>query len=446
MATGTTQPSVASSRMASGVQGGVVTPPIPRLAREAEKPVTVPRLVRVTMESSPYFKLVGPSGVCRKVPPGMCSTLRIVFTPGENKDYFHCLFCTTEREEFIVPIRAIGARAVLDFPDQLDFSVCPVKYSTQKTLMVHNLGNREAHYQISTQSPFSVIPTMGTLGIGDTLQVTVEFHPLQTGDHCASLVVHYGTVVAVALSQKALLRVLLAFKTTPELSERAKVQGDPMLFFDDIFTIKPVEGEIWPNSSAEISVIFRPREGRVYKHAVYCDISGRETRLPLRLIGEGLGPRLHFQFEELDIGKVSVISLHRYEAILVNKGPIEGLFSLIPPTTAVGSCFTFLPQQGILAPDGLQAISISFRTTIPGEFKEEFQFRVNESPKPVTLTIRGYVIGPTFHFDVRALHFGDVAFGECAQGLERSVRGLCVAEMEHLSLRASVTRVPPQQP
>ncbi|NWU06802.1 HYDIN protein, partial [Cephalopterus ornatus] len=368
------------------------------------------------------------------------------------QDYFHCLLCTTEREEFIVPIRAIGARAVLDFPDQLDFSVCPVKYSTQKTLMVRNLGNREACYQISTQSPFSVIPTMGTLGIGDTLQVTVEFHPLQIGDHCASLVVHYGTgedthtslhgsavnahirldgnsvtveKTYITLSNQSTLRIhnhsnvtacfqWKAFATQEEedqlkqrlchrlceqqnaqadnflewsradttrgerlsllshifQSERTKVQGDPMLFFDDIFTIKPVEGEIWPNSSAEISVIFRPREARVYKHAVYCDISGRETRLPLRLIGEGLGPRLHFQFEELDIGKVSVISLHRYEAILVNKGPIEGLFSLILPTTAVGSCFTFLPQQGIIAPDGLQAISISFCTTIPGEFKE----------------------------------------------------------------------------
>ncbi|XP_017679659.1 PREDICTED: hydrocephalus-inducing protein homolog [Lepidothrix coronata] len=89
---------------------------------------------------------------------------------------------------------------------------------------------------------------MGTLGIGDILQVTVEFHPLQTGDHSGSLVVHYDT--------------------------------------------------------------------------------------------------------------------------------------------AVGSCFTFLPQQGIIPPDGLQAISISFRTTIPGEFKEEFHFNVAECPKPVTLTIR----------------------------------------------------------
>ncbi|NXU88235.1 HYDIN protein, partial [Xiphorhynchus elegans] len=96
---------------------------------------------------------------------------------------------------------------------------------------------------------------------------------------------------------------------------------------------------------------------------------------------------------------------------LSNRGPIEGSFRLIPPTTTIGSCFTFLPQEGIIAPDGLQAIQISFRTTIPGEFKEEFQFSVTKSPKPATFTIRGCVIVPTFRFNVPALHFGDISFG-----------------------------------
>ncbi|XP_036246459.1 hydrocephalus-inducing protein homolog [Molothrus ater] len=145
------------------------------------------------MKSSPYFQLVGPNDACRKVPPGLYMTVRILFTPGQKKDYFHQLLCTTEREEFIVPIRAIGARAILDFPDQLDFSECPVKHSTQKTLLVRNVGNRTAHYQLSTQSPFSVIPTMGALDVGDAVQVAVEFQPLKTGDHSGSLVVHYDT-------------------------------------------------------------------------------------------------------------------------------------------------------------------------------------------------------------------------------------------------------------
>ncbi|NWW42685.1 HYDIN protein, partial [Pedionomus torquatus] len=459
---------------------------VPLILRNNDK---VPRLVRVVLENSPYFKLINPSDACRKVAPGMTLTFRVLFTPEENKDYFHQLTCITEREKFIVPIRAIGARAILDFPDQLNFSVCPVKYSTQRTLLVRNIGNREARYCISTQSPFSVEPSIGTLGIGDTMQVTVEFHPLKTGDHSRSLVVHYDTGedictslygaavdVNIRLDRNSLtvektyftlsnhrsvvihnrseiiahfqwkafvtqeeedqqklrlrrqeqdqrdcflqestvdhtLQERLSILSRTFQNQRAKVQGDSMLFSDDIFTIEPVEGDVWPNSSAEINVIFKPQEARLYHQTVYCDISGRETRLSLRIKGEGIGPRLRFSFDQLDIGKVFIGSAHSYEVILFNKGAINGLFSLVPPSTALGSCFTFLPDDGIILPDELQAIQISFSSTILGNFTEEFRFNVNGTPEPVTLTIRGCVIGPTFHFSVPSLHFGDVSFG-----------------------------------
>ncbi|KFV51191.1 Hydrocephalus-inducing protein, partial [Tyto alba] len=96
---------------------------------------------------------------------------------------------------------------------------------------------------------------------------------------------------------------------------------------------------------------------------------------------------------------------------LFNKGPINAVFNLVPPATVLGCCFTFLPQEGTVLPEELQVIRISFSSTILGQFTEEFRFSVNGSPEPVALTIRGCVIGPTFHFDVPALHFGDVSFG-----------------------------------
>ena len=56
---------------------------------------------------------------------------------------------------------------------------------------------------------------------------------------------------------------------------------------------------------------------------------------------------------------------------------------------------------------------------------------------------RGCVIGPTFHFNVPSLRFGDVSFGECALGLDHGLRSLCITKMERFNLRASVTRVSP---
>uniref|UniRef100_A0A8C8S7Z5 HYDIN n=1 Tax=Pelusios castaneus TaxID=367368 RepID=A0A8C8S7Z5_9SAUR len=459
---------------------------VPLILRNNDK---IPRLVKVILESSPYFKVISSNNVGHKVAPGMASTFRILFTPEDNKDYIHQVTCITEREKFIVPIRAIGARAILDFPDHINFSTCPVKYSTQKTLLVRNIGNREARYRISLQSPFSVEPSIGTLGVGETTQLTVEFQPQETGNHSQDLIVHYdtgedihislygaATDVNIRLDKNSLMiektyitlanqrlviihnrsNIIAHFQwkvfvtqeeeeqqnsvfqrkeddeTSQFLEEcnadhmfqerlsilsrkfqnhRAMVQGASMLFSDNIFTIEPVEGDVWPNSTAEINVIFKPREAKVYHRTIYCDISGRETRLPLRIKGEGMAPKLLFSFDQLDIGKVFVGSTHSYEAILSNEGAIDALFNLIPPSTALGACFTLDPKEGIIQPGGLQAIQITFSSTILGEFTEDFKFSVNGAPEPVNLTIRGCVIGPTFHFNVPSLNFGDVSFG-----------------------------------
>jgi hydrocephalus-inducing protein len=44
-----------------------------------------------------------------------------------HQDYIHELICITEREKFLVPVKAIGARAILDFPDEINFGTAPVK-------------------------------------------------------------------------------------------------------------------------------------------------------------------------------------------------------------------------------------------------------------------------------------------------------------------------------
>ncbi|XP_077145064.1 hydrocephalus-inducing protein homolog isoform X4 [Ranitomeya variabilis] len=463
---------------------------VPLVLRNNDK---VPRLVKVTQESSPYFQIVSPNDVCHKVAPGMPSTFRVLFTPEENKDYVHELICITEREKFVVPVRAIGARAMLDFPDQIRFEVCPVKCNTQKTLLVRNIGNREARFQLLTQRPFQVEPVSAVLDTGICMQVTMEFQPMEVGDHRHHMVIHYDTgedlhvalygaaadmnmrldknsltiektflslanqrtvticnrsdVVAhfqwkefasqeeeerqkqrlcsdlLAEEEQETDRFLEQCGADPALRERLSLLSrtfhnrrgaadvGAMLFSDSVFQLEPVEGDVWPNSSVQVTVVFRPQAARIYQRTVYCDITGRESRLPLRLRGEGLGPKLCFNFDELDIGKVFVGSTHNYEVILRNEGAIDGLFSLAPHTSALASCFTFTPGEGIILPDGHQAVQVALCCHVLGDFSEDFHFIVDGSPDDVTLTIRGCIIGPTFHFSVPALHFGDMSFG-----------------------------------
>ena len=50
-----------------------------------------------------------------------------------------------------------------------------------------------------------------------------------------------------------------------------------------------------------------------YARTVYCDVTGRDSRLPLRIRGEGVGPHVAFSLDSLDIGNIFVNSKHSYE-------------------------------------------------------------------------------------------------------------------------------------
>ena len=55
-----------------------------------------------------------------------------------------------EREKFIVPIRAIGMKPRITFPDVVDFGFCPVKSPMRKVLLVQNVGSAEAQFTMKS--------------------------------------------------------------------------------------------------------------------------------------------------------------------------------------------------------------------------------------------------------------------------------------------------------
>jgi hydrocephalus-inducing protein len=133
--------------------------------------------------NSPYFSISGwrtQSLASDRVAPGMEVAYLLKFTPEEKVDYAYDLICRSEREQFIVPIRATGARALLDFPDYVPFNEVPVRYKSSKTLLVRNIGNRDAVFEIkrpSEECPFDLSPDQGFLKAGDSLQLQLHFEP-----------------------------------------------------------------------------------------------------------------------------------------------------------------------------------------------------------------------------------------------------------------------------
>ena len=93
-------------------------------------------------------------------------------------------------------------------------------------------------------------------------------------------------------------------------------QNKALHFEDSVFLIQPVEGDIWPNSSTEVSIIFKPDYAQTYNKTAYCEVTGRESRLPLRLTGVGCGPKVQLSIENIDVGNIFIGSTHVYEVRL----------------------------------------------------------------------------------------------------------------------------------
>jgi hydrocephalus-inducing protein len=102
----------------------------------------------------------------------------VQFTPEENTDYVHNLLCETERERFIVPIRVIGARGFIDISDEIAFVNVPVKLRTTKTVLVRNIGDDVAKFEIHAEEPFSCDPESGCLPVGESMQLNISYSPM----------------------------------------------------------------------------------------------------------------------------------------------------------------------------------------------------------------------------------------------------------------------------
>uniref|UniRef100_A0A8C5X0M5 HYDIN/VesB/CFA65-like Ig-like domain-containing protein n=1 Tax=Malurus cyaneus samueli TaxID=2593467 RepID=A0A8C5X0M5_9PASS len=381
-----------------------------------------PQTVKVSMESSPCFQLM-----CSNEVDGIkCSVLSQFLFP---QNYVHQLLCTTARERIVVPLRAVATRGNLDLPTHLDFQLCVVNCKTQKTLVVCNTGTREARFCLSTEGPFSVVPAKGVLGIGNTMEVTVAFYPPRSGEHSGGLLVSYNTgeslrgdakdvdiVFSTNCADFGKAFVTLSWPMTVTIENRSGITASfqwkrfPTLEEDNMER-KRLVGEVGPYSSVEIKVTFLPVKSIQYRTIAYCDISGREIRVPLTIKGEGRGPWAVPSYHTLELGKILVNTPHVYEVKLINKGPIEAPFAIISEKTNVGNEFKFVPKHGVIAVGEAKTIQIFFRANQARQMAERYLFSMIGCPEAECLTIRGHVMEPCFALTEKDLHYGKISFG-----------------------------------
>ena len=123
-------------------------------------------------------------------------TYIVKFSPEAKSDYAYDLMVMTEREKFIVPIRARGCRAMLDFPDQLDFGLVPVKYETEKPVIIRNIGEKTTKWNITVPNNFRISQSEGILEVGKITQVVFLFVPQEARKYQEELTLSYDGLEA----------------------------------------------------------------------------------------------------------------------------------------------------------------------------------------------------------------------------------------------------------
>ena len=102
----------------------------------------------------------------------------------------------------------------------------------------------------------------------------------------------------------------------------------------------------------------------------------------------------------MPIGNKNVNEKETYNVTIENRGEIECKFELLPNERNFGKMFKFAITKGTLGVGKRIEIPIEFCSTIPGEFKETFRWRLEGSTELLSLTCFGHVTAPKFKFDV----------------------------------------------
>ncbi|RLN60455.1 hypothetical protein BBP00_00005965 [Phytophthora kernoviae] len=404
-----------------------------------------------------------------KVAAGMELVFVLEFSPQEVADYAVDLVCCTDRERFLLPVRVRGRFAALDLPDELEFGICPVKMPSTRVLTVRNVGTRSSSFAFHASENFSVIPLSVSLAQGAAMQMELTFVPpsLESGegklevkdDGGQTAVVQLtGRVVNVdvflgqplvepsatyvSLSSRKTVKICNESEFTLEFSwksfaDAAQEEHERTQLLDELSRMETAEREhlqlqlqeteIYDSGCTQSPFDVRKILETKYKHLrkaaledsmQFVDssfsvtpLSGRATRLPLQIRGQGIGPKAKVVYNELlDFGDVFINDEHTRDFTIQNKGEIPAEFELIPLTTPPGTSLNVHPRSGTLEVNAMLKIEVTFCSQALGETFHHICFSMQGSDEQLTARFKANVIPPVFHFDVDQVDFGAVSY------------------------------------
>ena len=144
----------------------------------------VARRIKILQSDTPFFEVSAPRNIDgkplkqSKIAAGMEVCFIVRFKPQEVRDYTLDLVCVTEREKFLVPVRALGNRPRMSFPDEINFGTCPVKSTARKMVLTQNIGSCLVKFRMISRHPcFTCSSEDMTVDPGGSQMTEIFFTP-----------------------------------------------------------------------------------------------------------------------------------------------------------------------------------------------------------------------------------------------------------------------------
>ncbi|XP_041977674.1 hydrocephalus-inducing protein homolog [Aricia agestis] len=315
---------------------------------------------------------------------------------GETKAVLNAILETGE----IFCINLIGAKyevnvelekTVIRFPDTFN------KLQRQQTIKILNKSNHSLTYTCMKNECFSK-------DFENKLKLTDKFYNVKELESLKSNKLLYYDVSSSDEHERVCTRIFC--------DEIEALAVDESLYFKHPhFSITPLTGTIWANSSAELTVTFSPNEIGELEAMTYMDVDGVASRIPLKITGTSLPPSITLNLQTLDVNRIYIKKTYNYEIVATNKGHINGTIGYVEQPTLFGGKISCHPKKLCLRPGEMDTFVLSFCSSKQGSFFEEIHFAIRDSPEVVKVFLRGAVVYPSLAFSLPLINFGHVCLG-----------------------------------
>jgi hydrocephalus-inducing protein len=351
-----------------------------------------------------------------KVAPGLEVKYLIKFSPEAKIDYNYDLHIVTERERFIVPIIAVGKRAIIDFPDMINFGKeCPVKYVTEKPVIIRNLGDKTTKWELVLPNGFLADKKEGVLEFNRSEQIILQFYPVEKKLYEAEAILRYdGMEAFIPITGNAI-------NGNVYLSKKQVKLGESYIGLENQRTI-----EIVNKSNVKIDFEWRTFETETEelekKEMIKKQLDDEEQvqRLMLRDAAalEDNQELLDIQddddsgYEEVDERTLMLTNQKKAELLLqrryksIKKSIEENLFLFDH------EIFDIKPVTGTIWPKSEMTITVCFRPQQEEEYKTHAFCNISCSDSRLSLFLEGKGLGPKAYLSSQSQNIKEVCVNE----------------------------------